>query len=786
MRISIGKSRKDTRWVVEDWSWPDIAQRLSEAHTTSETMREYNSMTKDEKAVRKDVGGFVGGVIKGGRRSKGNVECRTLITLDADYASFDAWDKFSCLYDYACVCYSTHSHTPKSPRLRYVLPLDREVTPDEYEPIARQVAKEIGIEQFDITTYETNRLMFWPSHAKDGAFFFDQMQGSPVCADELLARYKDWRDVNEWPISSQELNIRATAAKRQGDPESKPGLIGLFNRAYDIPSAIEKFLPDVYLPCDMPDRYTFAGGSTSAGVVLYQNGQFAYSHHATDPAGGLLCNAFDLVRIHKFGELDRDSDIGTPITKLPSYAAMCRLVQNDDDIKKYSVEERMAEAQTVFTAENAESDWMAKLEINKQGQVVPSAENILLILDNDENLKGSVAFNEFTRRLCVVKDTPWKKCDDPINGTPWDDFDDSALRVYLETTYGISNKAKVTDTLNVTMVGNQFHPVRNYLKGLKWDGIKRGEHLFVHYMGAEDSEYVRVVTRKWLTAAVARIMRPGIKFDNMIVLVGAQGIGKSYLAKTLSKGWGSDTFTTLSGKEAFEQLSGAWIIEMGELSVMKKAEVESVKMFISKQEDNFRAAYGRHVQSVKRQCVFFGTTNDDAFLRDRTGNRRFWPISVDKDEALYSVFSLTDEDIDQIWAEAMTWYKQGESLFLPDRIARQAAFEQSKFLIDDPRIGVVKDFLDKRLPSNWAEMDMTERRNFIQGYTALPDGDEGIVRDEISVIELAYELYGVSDMTPFQSKEYHELMKSIQGWKKTGIRKRTIYGIQYVYRRIEE
>ncbi len=190
--------------------------------------------------------------------------------------------------------------------------------------------------------------------------------------------------------------------------------------------------------------------------------------------------------------------------------------------------------------------------------------------------------------------------------------------------YGITNAKKITDAFLLTADSNRFHPVRNYLNSLKWDGQKRLETLFIDYLGAEDTAYVRAVTRKVLTGAVARVYEPGIKFDYALVLVGPQGIGKSEIISRLGCGFSSDTLTTLQGKEAYEQIQSFWLIELGELSALKKAEVETIKLFISKKEDAFRQAYARYTGRYPRQCIFIGTTNNDEFLKDQTGNRRFY------------------------------------------------------------------------------------------------------------------------------------------------------------------
>ena len=784
MRISIGKSRKDTRWKVVDITWEKLCADLSKTRRTAETMAEYKAMSKDERSAVKDIGGFVGGIVEGGRRTKANVKTRTLITLDADYAQKNFVENAETLFNYEMCIYSTHSHTPKSPRLRVLMPMTREVTAEEYEPIARQVADDLGIEQFDITTYETNRLMYWPSTSKDGEYLYRHIEGYPVDPDEMLDMYDDWHDAREWPTSSAENTVREKSLKAQGDPTGKPGLVGLFCRTYDIYSAIETFLQDVYEPCDVKDRYTYRDGSSTAGVVIYQNGQFAFSHHATDPACGLLCNAFDLVRIHKFGALDYAVDSETPVNKLPSYRQMCEFVREDDECKKLKVEEDMFYAKEVFSEEVDEEpnlDWTKNLTLTKNGRIEDTTDNILCILENDPELAGCMALNEFNDRICLLKDTPWRKCNDSVNGESWTDGDEACLRHYLESVYGIYNKGKTSDAVDTCLQKHAFHPVRNWLESLTWDEIPRAETLFIDTLGAEDDLYTRTVTRKWLAAAVTRVYRPGTKFDNMIVMVGDQGIGKSYLGNLLGREWFSDTFVTIDGKEAFEQLKGVWIVEVGELSALKNKEVEKVKQFISKPYDHYRAAYARFAKDNPRQCVFYGTTNDDDFLTDTTGNRRFWPIKCSK-TGKHTVFNLNEEYVAQVWAEAVTWYKAGESLYLDREVSGLATEQQKKYAVDNPEVGRIQEFLDTPVPISWEKMSASDRRNYMQGF--LTSTEATMQREEVCIAGLAYEMDGKQSLKKWESKEYGQLLR-LAGWV-TVSQKRTPYGKQRIYRRKNE
>jgi putative DNA primase/helicase len=778
MQITVGKSRKDIRWKVLDLTWEDLCKRLSATYRTTETLNEYKAMKKNEKDLKKDVGGYVGGVIEGGRRMGKNVKSRSLITLDADYAKKGMWDEVTLLHEYTMCCYSTHSHAPNAPRLRFVIPLDREVSVEEYEPIARLLAKDMGIEQFDVTTYEASRLMYWPSTSKDAEFIFERQDGELLSADKTLARYKDWTNSLEWPLADREQSVQHRNAKVQGDPESKAGMVGLFCRAYNAESAIDEFLSDVYIPCDEPNRYTYAPGSTSGGVVLYGNGQFSFSHHATDPAGGKLCNAFDLVRLHKFGALDDELDPDTQINRRPSFTKMTEFASGIKAIQVTNMSERMAEVDEDFKVE----DWAELPKTDKSGKMMITQPNIQIILRNDPNLKGRMRWNEMMQRLVILDDLPWRECRDRVNGTPWSDSDDACLRGYIENTYGIRQTQITEDAIKAVSLETGFHPIKDYLLGLEWDGIPRAETFFIDWMHAKDDIYVRTVTRKWLAAAVTRVMRPGCKFDHMIVLVSDQGAGKSMLAKKLGKEWFSDTFDTVRGKEGLEQLRGFWIVEMAELSAMRKNDAESVKHFISKQEDSYRQAYGKHMSSFPRQCVFYGTTNENDFLKDRTGNRRFWPIAIKKAE---TVFDVTSAVIDQVWAEAVVLYKNGEKLYL-DRVMEEAALQrQDAYLEDNPKLGMIEAYLDKLLPMNWDEMSANDRRDFIGGYLGSEHKIE-LVRTRVCVQEIMSELFSLSasNVPLYAVKEYHNLMSAIHGWKRAESRKMTIYGKQTVYERV--
>lgn len=332
--LSVGESRHSTEWIPTAFTWEELVERMRSPVRTGETAQAYAAMPKDQTIALKDVGGYVGGRSVDGTRKAGSVTDRQLLALDADFAHDGLWDDWQMLAGYKALVHSTHGHTQEQPRLRLLIPMTRPVTAEEYAPIGRRVAEWLGMDYFDDTTYEANRLMFWPSCPQDGEYVFDVATGPVLNPDEVLATYKDWHDIQTWP-RSQRAQQKAVArhADKQGDPLTKPGMVGAFNRAYTVPEAIDAYLSDVYVPCG-EGRYTYTGGSTVGGAVLYDNDTFLYSHHDTDPTSGKLCNAYDLVRLHLYGHLDN----GEPLDKCPSTQAMYELCAADDAVRQELVQ----------------------------------------------------------------------------------------------------------------------------------------------------------------------------------------------------------------------------------------------------------------------------------------------------------------------------------------------------------------------------------------------------------------------------------------------------------------
>lgn len=786
--VCVGPSRVSKKWENTTMTWKELATRTAKTKRTPETMEEYMAMSRDEQAKVKDVGGVVCGHLKhdktstdkqlAGRKTKENILSRSVLTFDLDEcpAGFNPKGLIEeKLPGVAAIGYTTHKHMPQAPRWRVFIPLSEWITPFYYEAMARYVGSVLGMQLMDKTTFQYNRLMYWPSTSKDGEFLHFALEGLPISPRQLVEAHPELKRESGWPRHPDEepaekrspLHEREgeySAAGKPGAPAEKPGIIGAFCRAYPIEEAISTFLGEVYKPEGL-GRYTYINGSSSGGLIIDGEGK-AYSFHATDPANtGHTINAFDLVRVHKFGHLDKDANAGCKGNNLPSYQAMCTWASQDAKVMRLLNEEFIQAVTCAATGEvNAELGWIQRLTRNAKGKIADTKANKNLIMLNDPIL-SHIRYDEFFHRDKIDAPELLNRKNKIIdNGALY------KISERFETLYEIKiAENKVADMLCGLQSERAFNPVKDYILSAAWDGEPRLDSLLVKYMHAPDTLLVRAQTRKWMVAAVKRVWEPGCKFDYILVLSGPQGVCKSTFFSLLANGgeFFNESLTfDMKDRELVETLKSGWIFEVPELAGMKSIkEQEKIKSFLSKTQTTNRPAYMRLPEDFKLQGVLAATTNDHTFLSDLS-SRKFWIVNVEGDPDLPD--KLTADIISQIWAEAYIAYKRGEQLYLPRALEKQAreANEEHNTAKEDPRMGIVESYLNYLLPVDWRDQSLEARANLMRRYSPSEYDGYCLRRNSISAAEIQNELaWQLKQHDSMLSSQYLNRMLNLLGWE---------------------
>lgn len=433
-----------------------------------------------------------------------------------------------------------------------------------------------------------------------------------------------------------------------------------------------------------------------------------------------------------------------------------------------------------MTEEDLTATWYGKLELDKSGKLAPSDRNVRLIFENDPNLKGVFRYNDFVKNIYLTRPTSWRN-DIPIEGDQIRNIDYPCLRTYLGLKYELTNRAIIEETLQTIAYENKYHPIREYLSSLTWDGIQRLETTLIDYFAVEDTLYTREVFKRSMIGAVMRAFSAGCKHDTVMILVGAEGTAKSVFFKRLGGAWHSDTFDMTNGKEVFEQLQGKWIIEIAEFDKLSRQEVGQVKYFVTKKADTYRPAYGHVPEDFPRQCVFFGSTNEDNFLKSETGNRRFYPVQVQNGmfeknllrSAKYVYTDLTQYEVDQMWAEAMDCVLRGENNVVASEALMQADNVRSNYEEQNVMSGEIDMLLETLVPETYDEFTLEQAVNFWKVPEARPKCTKRL--EYVSPIQIWVELLGRSRES-YQRLQQLEMITAIrksQVLESTGVTKRT-------------
>jgi len=486
-------------------SWERFCGLFAEPPRTNERHKAYFKLPKTEQDRLKAIDGwYLGGAVQGGQRRKKAIKDRDIITIDIDDCTPELYqlikDGVLEIANYEYVAHTTRKHTPEAPRVRLNFLLSKPVKRDEYDALSRIIAHKIdaSMDAVDDVSFRVAQMMFMPSCSKDQEYETWVNQGRMIDPQEMLDSWPtDWRDFNNLPFSESRGKKRPTADKAE-DPFEKRGPIGAFCRAYPIEDAIAKFLPDVYVPGDSNSgkpRYSYTEGSTTNGVVVEDDGRFIYSHHGTDPCSDILCNSFDMVRLHLFGAQDEGKDLeGKLVTEYPSYKAMFKFAQEDrlvrqelvddeidieamfDDISDMDEDEKESVRETYEEGEDPDEEaarilgdelpdktslrklppypgsekpkkpkkgWTRQLDVTQDGKIKSTVSNIAIIIMNDPRFWGVLARNVFSGQICARRPIKSKldfltpiDVPDRENGLQWTNEHDYSIRAILESPAG--------------------------------------------------------------------------------------------------------------------------------------------------------------------------------------------------------------------------------------------------------------------------------------------------------------------------------------------------------------
>ena len=757
-KITVFKDRfKTTGHVIEKTIGELYLGFKHKVKRTKDKYSEYMSADRGTKVVIKDVGGFIGGVTDGNRRVNGIRITRQILSLDIDTDKPNVLPYLKRNINFYCIVHSTHSHSPDENRFRVIAPLSREVNADEYEALGRRVAYKIenaNTEQFqglfDETTFQANRLMFFPSVSADGEYVCELLNldimdenETIIDVDKVLEEYLDKNDIYQWfkPEKQNNEQIGKNTLKKKSPLKAK-GMVGAFNRTYSINQAIETFLDNVYKK-EKNGRYTYVDGDSYGGGLVLKDDTIFYSHHGTDPANLYYRSAFDLVRIHKFGSYDKGI---TPekelqeniIEKTESFAKMvefCRtipevvahsdsnisLVQNIENQKEkikqdYNVTEKKKEL------DPKDDSWVVQLDGLKS-----DLSKLDIILSRDELIGSLFYFDTFRDNICFKKKPFWHR--EFNEGVALGDKDMAHIRVHLDKVYGIKGEKKIDDAVVVEADKDHRNKVKEFFDSLEWDGTPRLEYFFYEFFKVKLNPFTRVAFKHWLVGAVSRIYNAGAPMDLLLIIKGKQGIGKSLFFKRLatlnfnnpSDHLYSDTKIDFDrAKDSYEQLEGIWIYEWKELAGMNMSEQESIKAFVDKTEDKFRRSYGRRNVEIKRRVAFGGSTNEKTPLRDRTGNRRFLVMDANLEQHecyIKDPKKFSQEYRDQLIAEAIYLFKDGYDIFAwTEEQMRWWDRSNEDNLAENDILGSIGNYLDMKRPKTWYSMSITDMYEYMDNY----------------------------------------------------------------------
>lgn len=767
LAVATAPKRNSLHWKQGDTTWGDIVRWMDTPGTQKEAGNYFLGTLRETTVVHKKGADPCTGM----HRTNPAVVTRSAITLDADTPRADLPDVVELLLGCAAIVHTTYSSSPDDPRFRIIIPVDRPLLPDEYFTAVSALMQQLGEDQFDKGSVEPARYMFKPAAQEPGWFQHWVIDGEPLAVDPLLEGFNP--DLSSMATPKPHRNKR--------DPFELEGVVGAFNRVYED---WDLLISTYELPYDSADdgRWSLHGTASVAGMGEMGPG-LVYSHHITDPAYGESCSAFDLVRLHMFGELDDAEARSKPVNRRPSHSAMLELAASDPRVQAERVGldfEDDLDDDITGSFEDA-AVWKMELKFeNKTDTLLDTIRNWDIVTANDPAFTG-LHFNEFTLAVETSTDLPWRTLE--AAGSMFDTADGHDLALYLERTYGVQlTDRRINQLVLTTAAKVRVNPVRDYLDALVWDGKRRVETCLP---GVRPTQYTRMVARKCLTAAVARVYEPGVKWDHTLILYGPEGLGKTFWVETMARDY-STGLGRIGDKDTLLTMQRNWIMLADEGYSLRKADADAMKEFLTKRVDVFRAPYDARPTAYPRHSVIWGSTNDEVFLRRQEGNRRFLIVRC---EDKVDFAALTDEYVDQVWAEAVHLYREGELLYLDDDQSAEAAQEREGFIEEDALEGVIQEFLETPVDADWHKWSSEARVAWRQSYLDGLVGDGPARIDRTCSAELYVEALGrrFGDHRRSELLDINTALKRVPGWVALPGRHRVRqYGPQQVFVRLNQ
>ena len=666
-------------------------------------------------------------------RNDSNLKTRNLIVIDIEDTGLTSQEVQNIIQEklasYKYLLYSTISHKPNNPRLRLVLEPSREIVKDEYKPTIQHIIQLLNI-KYDTSSCTWSQLQGLPIAVRDNEYIFiKHLDGLPYPVQEAI---------------EEEKKVITTYTSEPIQNFTKVS----HNQAISI---MEKYIEneqdklqernDYYLSC-----LTVIAKSVVSGEIEYDTAIECME---------LLALNNDEWKVNNLNELNGE---------------ITRSNGNIDYFKnKYTFSGKFQKTQQKIKTSNALTNTSLEITTDEKGKVIQTLENLEKIILSIT----PIAYNELTD-VIEIRDKQGKI-------KPLEKRDKELFRMEIEKRFKFKAKVIDLDTAIVSASDKfRYHPIKKKILAVSWDEQPRAETFFIDVLGVEDNIYNRECTRKWLLASLTRLFDNGVKFDEMIILQGGQGIGKSTTLQRLSLGYYTDITEKISDEVTFKVMR-TWLVELSELSTMMKTDSDSFKAWLSASKDTVRKKYGSDPNDYPRTFTVLGTTNNKEILKDRTGNRRYWLMYCEKDKIKNTIWSLDNNYILQLWSEVYQWYKNGENLLISDETKVYMEKLSSGALEYNPLEERINSILDMYVPNDWKEiindsMKRHEYYNHVNDYTTYGNGNllfplQTKIMD-ITTGELVYLLGNGED--PYKdlkgntlAKEINQVMNNLPNWMKS-------------------